>query len=353
VFDACRNNLKLRATGSRALLKAKGFVPLVQEAGMLIAYATAEGELASDAGEGAGPYAKALVEEIVKPGVEAVAMFRIVQRRVRAAINQEPYLGFNALGDVYLAGIDASNPRPRELGVTEAARDWPRVDKANIEELERFVERYRGTPEADYARWRVDSLRQQEAAATRPASSVYIPGGPMSGVRFVTFHTEQQKEQIKRKKNGKTEKSGSKDSGGNDWVIKLDGDKVFAINADYSETDHAPDRYRRSRFIVECPLNSMKVQRDYGMLSSAISVESMTCSHTRDKDKYSINAGFTLSNRNRRSDSAESHTAIAFSLVGNECSLINYGSDQIMAIANADTISTKYILISGSCKIAP
>jgi hypothetical protein len=31
-------------------------------------------------------------------------MFRIVQRRVRAAIRQEPYLGFSALGDVYLAG---------------------------------------------------------------------------------------------------------------------------------------------------------------------------------------------------------------------------------------------------------
>ena len=37
---------------------------------MLIAYATAEGELASDVGAGAGPYAKVLAEEIVKPGIE-------------------------------------------------------------------------------------------------------------------------------------------------------------------------------------------------------------------------------------------------------------------------------------------
>ena len=49
---------------------------------MLIAYATAEGELASDLGAGAGPYAKVLAEEIVRPGIEAVAMFRVVQRRV-------------------------------------------------------------------------------------------------------------------------------------------------------------------------------------------------------------------------------------------------------------------------------
>jgi hypothetical protein len=55
VLDACRNTLQ----GARG---GKGFVPvgqqsgvLAQESGMLIAYATAEGELASDAGVGAGP----------------------------------------------------------------------------------------------------------------------------------------------------------------------------------------------------------------------------------------------------------------------------------------------------------
>jgi hypothetical protein len=31
-------------------------------------------------------------------------MFLAVQRRVSAAIHQEPYLGLNALGDAYLAG---------------------------------------------------------------------------------------------------------------------------------------------------------------------------------------------------------------------------------------------------------
>ena len=58
VFDACRNTLKLTNAGSRALVQSKGFVPVAHESGMLIAYATAEGELASDVGAGAGPYAK-------------------------------------------------------------------------------------------------------------------------------------------------------------------------------------------------------------------------------------------------------------------------------------------------------
>jgi formylglycine-generating enzyme required for sulfatase activity len=122
VFDACRNTLKLIQPGTRAVVQAKGFVPAAQENGMLIAYATAEGELASDVGAGAGPYAKVLAEEIVKTGIEAVAMFRIVQRRVRAAIHQEPYLGFSALGDVYLAGRSEQPAQPKPGGEYSRAR---------------------------------------------------------------------------------------------------------------------------------------------------------------------------------------------------------------------------------------
>ena len=65
MFGACRNVSKLKKAGARGLLQSKGFVPVGQEPGTLIAYATAEGELASDLGEGAGPYAKVLAEEIV------------------------------------------------------------------------------------------------------------------------------------------------------------------------------------------------------------------------------------------------------------------------------------------------
>ena len=67
-------------------------------------------------------------------------MFRVVQRRVRIAIKQEPYLGFSAMGDVYLAGADAPKPLPPE--VTEVAREWARVDKTNVAELETFVRRH-------------------------------------------------------------------------------------------------------------------------------------------------------------------------------------------------------------------
>jgi hypothetical protein len=115
VFDACRNELKLKKSGSKAVIRTKGFAPIGQESGMLIAYATAEGELASDVGTGAGPYARVLAEEIVRPGVEAVSMFRRVQLRVKETINQSPWLTFPSLPEVYLAGapgLQAVPPPP-------------------------------------------------------------------------------------------------------------------------------------------------------------------------------------------------------------------------------------------------
>lgn len=103
IFDACRNELRLSSRGKKSLGAEKGFVPVAQTAGLLIAYATAPKQTASDVGEGGGPYAKALAAEIVKPGVEAVNMFRRVQVRVKQSTGQDPWLSFPSLPEVYLA----------------------------------------------------------------------------------------------------------------------------------------------------------------------------------------------------------------------------------------------------------
>ena len=140
--------------------------------------ATAEGELASDVGVGAGPYSSVLAEEIVKPGVEAVTMFRNVQRRVRAAIKQEPYLGFNALGDVYLAGLapdapkSAAPPPPAAPArQSEAAEAWGVAERANtVAALEAFLRRFGDTYYGDLAKVRLDELRRAEAAKEAAAA---------------------------------------------------------------------------------------------------------------------------------------------------------------------------------------
>lgn len=72
VLDACRNNLQ----GARG---GKGFVPVGQQSGALIAFSTEPGKTASDMGTGSGPYAAALAAEIVRPGQNDLLMFHNVR----------------------------------------------------------------------------------------------------------------------------------------------------------------------------------------------------------------------------------------------------------------------------------
>ena len=108
VFDACRNELNLTLKGKRALAE-RGFVPIAYTPGVMIAYATAPGKTATDVGVGAGIYARALAEEIVKPGLEAVTMFRRVALRVNREIGQDPWMAASTLPEVYFAG-EAATP---------------------------------------------------------------------------------------------------------------------------------------------------------------------------------------------------------------------------------------------------
>ena len=100
VFDACRNELKLKTRADKKISQRKGMLPAKNSPGILIAYATAPGATASDAGDGIGPYAKILAEELLRPGLESVMMFRNVQLRVKKAIDQEPWVTFPSLPEI-------------------------------------------------------------------------------------------------------------------------------------------------------------------------------------------------------------------------------------------------------------
>jgi uncharacterized caspase-like protein len=111
VFDACRNELRLPGGATKSVgPPQKGFVPTMARSGLLVAFSTAPKETASDTGIGGGPYAKVLAEELTKPGVEAVTMFRNVQIRVKQAIGQDPWLAFPSLPPVYFAGRHDPSP---------------------------------------------------------------------------------------------------------------------------------------------------------------------------------------------------------------------------------------------------
>jgi formylglycine-generating enzyme required for sulfatase activity len=176
VFDACRNELNLSGPAAKAIGAEKGFVPVPQTPGLLIAYATAQGKTASDTGDAGGPYAKALAAEILKPGIEAVTMFRNVQIRVKEDIGQDPWLSFPALPSVYLAGRTmepATAPAPAQpVGAAEVVRVCREVEAMTSLSMLAVLERqHAGTPAADCISARIGELRAK-ADADKAAEEV-------------------------------------------------------------------------------------------------------------------------------------------------------------------------------------
>jgi uncharacterized caspase-like protein len=168
VLDACRNELNLTKAGAKALGAEKGFVPINFTSGVLIAYATAPGKTAADGGAGGGPYAKALADELVKPGVEAYSMFRNVGLRVKQETGQDPWLSSSTLPAMYLAGQvgQSATIAPPTSGTNAAAPEWQDVkDAASLAVLERYLQRHKDDPVyAALAQEKIDVLKRQQQA---------------------------------------------------------------------------------------------------------------------------------------------------------------------------------------------
>jgi uncharacterized caspase-like protein len=165
VFDACRNELNLTRKGQKALTD-KGFVPMAYTPGVLVAFATAPGNTASDTGDGGGTYARALSEEMVKPGIESVLVFTRAARRVQQAIGQEPFLSASTMPEIYFAGEGTAlppPPQPRQHG-GEAEQAWAAIkDSRDPGDFALFRRRF-GKASAFYdglAARRIEELEKQ------------------------------------------------------------------------------------------------------------------------------------------------------------------------------------------------
>ena len=150
VFDACRNNLG----GIRG---ARGFVPVAEKPGMLIAFSTAPGATASDDGKDSGPYAAALAAELVEPGLNHSDMFFEVRTRVAASTAQEqiPWTQDGLMRRVHFGGEVAKPPlpAPTQARLSEAAEAWGAAkDTINIAVLEAFIAGFKDTFFAELAR---------------------------------------------------------------------------------------------------------------------------------------------------------------------------------------------------------
>src|SRR5262245_12372785 len=176
VFDACRNELRLPTKDT-----TKGLVPVAEQQGMFIAYASAPGRTASDRGDKSGPYAEALAAELGKPGLDHLNLFQNVKEAVLASTGgmQQPWES-NGLGRrIYLTGPPpavTASPPISSTRLSEAAEAWDRAkDATSIAVLEAFSARYKDTFYAELARARIDDLKRQGVAIAVPPKPPAIP----------------------------------------------------------------------------------------------------------------------------------------------------------------------------------
>ena len=157
VFDACRNELRLPTKDT-----AKALLPVAEQQGLFIAFASAPGETASDQGENSGPYAAALATELMKPGLDHLNLFQNVKESVLASTGgvQHPWESNGLSRRVYLvrqAKIEVMNA----ARLSEPAKAWDKVkDSRDLAALEAFAARYKETFYADLARARIKVLRK-------------------------------------------------------------------------------------------------------------------------------------------------------------------------------------------------
>lgn len=117
VFDACRSELSIAGNAGKALGEDKGFVPVPDVRGMLIAYSTAAKRTAADF----GPFAKILAEELSKKNL-ATHAFLEMQSRVVQAMHQEPWLSLGYVPPVYLAGREEEHSTDQIFATAITAR---------------------------------------------------------------------------------------------------------------------------------------------------------------------------------------------------------------------------------------
>src|SRR5262245_4586348 len=169
IFDACGHELQLPTKET-----TEGLLPVAEQQGMFIAYASAPGQTASDRGEKSGPYAEALATELGKPGVDHLGLFQNVKEAVYAVTGgaQQPWESNGLVRRVYLTGQPAPSVQPQAPAVptrpSEAAEAWTATkDTANNAALEAFIKRFGDTYYGDLAKVRLAELKQAAEVAAR------------------------------------------------------------------------------------------------------------------------------------------------------------------------------------------
>jgi hypothetical protein len=182
-LDACRDNpftAKIRsAKATRSVNVQTGLAEMKSGEGTLIAFATGPGQTALDGEQGTNsPFTRALMANIVSPGVE----IQQAMTKVRAQVNEEtnkgqlPWGHTNLIGSVYLnpaaAGAAAEAPNTPAVAsgpVSEVELEfWRSVKDSNKpEELNAYLTNYPSGTFKSIALARIASLQDGPSTATR------------------------------------------------------------------------------------------------------------------------------------------------------------------------------------------
>ncbi|MEZ5786003.1 MAG: caspase family protein [Xanthobacteraceae bacterium] len=185
ILDACRDNPLARSFARRLGATRSAAVPSGLAAystigtGMLIAFATAPGQVALDGRGNNSPFTRGLLRHLRTPGLEVRQMLTRVRSDVAAATHHQqiPWDNSSLLGDVYLAGraqpsADVPTPPPAQPPAPTPADDetlWRAVKDTTAPALfEDFLRRFPGSTHAGEARSRLVELQRSQSAALTP-----------------------------------------------------------------------------------------------------------------------------------------------------------------------------------------
>jgi hypothetical protein len=160
VFDACRNELQLSTRDT-----SKGLVPVAEQQGFFVAYASAPGRTASDRGAASGPYAAALAKELTRQGLDHLNLFQNVKETVIASTGgtQQPWESNGLTRRIYLTGEPSM---PAEIALWESVRS-----SSDIPSLQKFIERFPSGVFATTAAQMIERLKSE--AAQRQAAQQF------------------------------------------------------------------------------------------------------------------------------------------------------------------------------------
>jgi TPR repeat protein len=180
VLDACRDNPiaaleeQLAQQAGRSMTPREGLAPTISATGLLIAYATAPGQVALDGPQGGNsPYAEALAHYLDEPGLEIGLLFRKVSARVRQATAgaQVPWTEASLTGKTLVLNPEPTRPA-QEDAIARLNRALDVEDPlAQRLALVQFVREEADSPLAELALAYLDRLeREPPEAGVQPAS---------------------------------------------------------------------------------------------------------------------------------------------------------------------------------------